>query len=133
MTSILVTHQIRDAFYIATHKAVSRNGHIQIESMQKPGDVGAEFIVLHEGPIRFEGTATELLASHNSCLRQFSGDREMASVIAPFLAFRGLVLANPLWYPQLQTRIRRQLINFARMVLATDRFQPLRVNEYCDG
>jgi hypothetical protein len=62
-----------------------------------------------------------------------SGDRDLASVIAPFLAFRALVLANPLWYPRLQARVRRQLINFVTNVLAARRFEPLRVNEYCDG
>ena len=61
------------------------------------------------------------------------GDRRRASVIAPFLAFRGPVVANPLWYPRLETRIRRQLISFVRGVLVSPRFEPQRVNEYCDG
>jgi Phosphotransferase enzyme family len=62
-----------------------------------------------------------------------SGDRELASVIAPFFAFRGLVLASPVWYPGLQPRIRRQLLNFVRAVLCAQTFDPPRINEYCDG
>ena len=31
-----------------------------------------------------------------------SGDHEMLNVIAPFLAFRGLVMASPVWYPALR-------------------------------
>jgi len=62
-----------------------------------------------------------------------SGDRDLASVIAPFLAFRALVVANPLWYPRLPSRIRRQLIKFVTGVLAARRFEPRRVNDYCDG
>jgi phospholipid/cholesterol/gamma-HCH transport system ATP-binding protein len=71
VTSILVTHQIRDAHYVATHRAVRANGHLQIE----PSDDGlpgrARFMVLHEGRIYFEGTVGELLASNDPYLREF--------------------------------------------------------------
>src|SRR5688572_32392393 len=30
VTSLLVTHQIRDAYYVATHEAVRRNGKVEI-------------------------------------------------------------------------------------------------------
>lgn len=68
VTSIVVTHQIRDAFYVATHEAVSANGHLQIR------DAGAErarFMVLHEGGIYFEGSGQELLASKDEYLKEF--------------------------------------------------------------
>jgi len=70
VTSITVTHQIRDAFYVATHEAVRSNGRVQILSADaKTAD--AQFMVLHEGRIQFEGSATELLASQDSYLREF--------------------------------------------------------------
>jgi phospholipid/cholesterol/gamma-HCH transport system ATP-binding protein len=68
VTSILVTHQIRDAFYVATHEAVRTNGRLEIR------DAGAEratFLVLHEGRIFFEGTGDELLASQDGYLKEF--------------------------------------------------------------
>jgi phospholipid/cholesterol/gamma-HCH transport system ATP-binding protein len=68
VTSIVVTHQIRDAFYVATHEAVSANGHLQIR------DAGAErarFMVLHEGAIYFEGSGQELLESKDDYLKDF--------------------------------------------------------------
>jgi phospholipid/cholesterol/gamma-HCH transport system ATP-binding protein len=68
VTSILVTHQIRDAFYVATHEAVRRNGQMQIVSS---GIERARFMVLHEGRIYFEGTGAELLASQDRYLREF--------------------------------------------------------------
>jgi phospholipid/cholesterol/gamma-HCH transport system ATP-binding protein len=68
VTSIVVTHQIRDAFYVATHEAVSANGSLQIR------DAGAErarFMVLHDGGIYFEGSGQELLASKDEYLKEF--------------------------------------------------------------
>jgi len=60
-----------------------------------------------------------------------SGDREILEVAAPFLAFRGLVMANPLWYPALDAGVRRRLFNFINAVLAEQRFEPARANAYC--
>ena len=37
VTSILVTHQIRDAFYVATHEAVRSNGRLQILATARAG------------------------------------------------------------------------------------------------
>jgi phospholipid/cholesterol/gamma-HCH transport system ATP-binding protein len=69
VTSILVTHQIRDAHYVATHEAVRANGSLDIRPLE---DVErAVFMVLHDGRIYFEGTAAELLASQDDYLKTF--------------------------------------------------------------
>lgn len=60
-----------------------------------------------------------------------SGDREIAEVAAPFFAWRALVMANPVWYPSLADGLRRKLLQFALNVLAAERFEPRRANEYC--
>lgn len=60
-----------------------------------------------------------------------TGDREILDVVAPFFVFRALVLASPIWYPDLADEIRRQLFAFSLAVLTEDRFDPARVNEYC--
>ena len=60
-----------------------------------------------------------------------SGDAELLEVVAPFLAFRGLVMANPLWYPALSDGVRQKLFRFILNVLAEPRFDPARANEYC--
>ena len=70
-TSLVVTQQIRDAFYIATHKAVRAEGGIRIEDVGDRGQTLAEFMVLHEGQIHFLGTANELLASKDPYLERF--------------------------------------------------------------
>jgi streptomycin 6-kinase len=60
-----------------------------------------------------------------------SGDREMLEVVAPFFAFRGLVMASPLWYPRLPEGVRRRLFNFMQAVLDVEAFDPYLVNAYC--
>ena len=70
-TSIVVTHQIRDAFYLTTHEAVRENGRLRILPVPVEKAAHASFMVLHEGRIYFEGTATELRASPDPFLREF--------------------------------------------------------------
>jgi phospholipid/cholesterol/gamma-HCH transport system ATP-binding protein len=71
VTSIFVTQQIRDAFYIATHYAVRQEGRIEIIDAHQIGSSPAEFLLLHDGEIRFRGTATQLMDSQDEYLRQF--------------------------------------------------------------
>jgi hypothetical protein len=54
----------------------------------------------------------------------------MLDVIAPFYAWRGLVIASPVWYPNLQAGVRRALFNFILNVLTADRFDPASINRY---
>jgi len=68
VTAIMVTHQIRDAFYIAMHEATRSNGKVHI---QETAAEHARFMVLHEGHIFFEGSGAELRASHDSYLKEF--------------------------------------------------------------
>ena len=60
-----------------------------------------------------------------------TGDAEMLEVVAPFFAFRGLVMANPVWYPALDAGVRRRLLNFVLRVLDEARFDPALANAYC--
>jgi len=71
VTSLLVTHQIRDAYYVATHEAVRNGDGVHIREIDKAGSDRARFIVLHDGRILFEGSAAELLSSQDQYLREF--------------------------------------------------------------
>lgn len=71
VTSIFVTQQIRDAFYIATHSAVRNGGRIEIVDADERGRAPAEFMLLNEGVIHFRGTAAELMASEDPYLKDF--------------------------------------------------------------
>jgi phospholipid/cholesterol/gamma-HCH transport system ATP-binding protein len=71
VTSIIVTHQLRDAFFVATREAVRQNGHIQIAPAVAQKADEAEFIMLKDGFVCFEGNASELRASSDPYIRQF--------------------------------------------------------------
>ena len=71
VTSIVVTHQIRDAHYVATHRASLENGALKIEPVGDAKADGAAFLVLHDGQIRFEGTIEDLLAAKDPFLQEF--------------------------------------------------------------
>lgn len=60
-----------------------------------------------------------------------SGDEEVTATAAPFFAFRGLVIASPVWYPKLPMQVRRCIFRFVENVLDAPRFDPARANEYC--
>lgn len=61
-----------------------------------------------------------------------SRDHRVLDTTAPFFAFRGLVLASPLWYPKLTVTVRRKIFRFIENVLAVPRFDPADVNRYCE-
>jgi len=71
VTSIVVTHQIRDAHYIATHTAVKTGTGIAIVESDAARAAHARFMVLNDGRIQFEGSADELLASKDPYLERF--------------------------------------------------------------
>jgi energy-coupling factor transporter ATP-binding protein EcfA2 len=51
ITSLLVTHQLRDAFYLATHEARHENDRISIVPASAATPDAAEFIMLKDGQI----------------------------------------------------------------------------------
>ncbi|MEM2546805.1 MAG: phosphotransferase [Candidatus Bathyarchaeia archaeon] len=61
---------------------------------------------------------------------QKTGDWEILEVVQPFYAWRGLVVASPIWYPNLSPEIRVKLLNFVKSVLQYERFDLNAVNEY---
>jgi phospholipid/cholesterol/gamma-HCH transport system ATP-binding protein len=66
VSSILVTHQLRDAFFVAEHTAVKRGQDLDFERAAGHKADEAEFIMLKDGSIHFEGNATELRAKAES-------------------------------------------------------------------
>jgi phospholipid/cholesterol/gamma-HCH transport system ATP-binding protein len=72
VTSVLVTHQLRDAFYVATHEA-RRGADNSIELFEAGEDKieQADFVMIREGRVSFEGTAGELRNSKDPYLQKF--------------------------------------------------------------
>ena len=70
-SSIIVTHQLRDAFFVATHEAVRRKDGYDIAPANAQKCDEAEFIMLKEGVISFEGNAAELRGAQDPYLKSF--------------------------------------------------------------
>ena len=72
VTSVLVTHQLRDAFYVATPAASPRSGGgIEIEAAAEAKLQQADFVMLRDARIVFEGSADELRQSRDQYLKAF--------------------------------------------------------------
>lgn len=71
VSGILVTHQLRDAFFVATHKASMTPAGAQFEKVSPEEGERTEFMMLRDGGVAFEGTAAELQRSSDPYLQSF--------------------------------------------------------------
>lgn len=72
VSSLVVTHQLRDAFWVAEKMAVrGPDGKVQIVPASEEKLAQTEFVMLREGLVAFEGTATELRATNDAYLKLF--------------------------------------------------------------
>jgi phospholipid/cholesterol/gamma-HCH transport system ATP-binding protein len=72
VSSIIVTHQLRDAFYVAEHMAQrDPDGTVRIVPATRQKEREAEFIMLRNGVIIFEGDADTLRAANDPYIRDF--------------------------------------------------------------
>ncbi|MEP7307878.1 MAG: ATP-binding cassette domain-containing protein [Acidobacteriota bacterium] len=72
VSSIVVTHQLRDAFYVATRAAVrDPDGTIRIVNADPAKERETEFMMLRDGLIVFEGDAKALRESTDEYIRKF--------------------------------------------------------------
>jgi hypothetical protein len=71
VSSVLVTHQLRDAFYAATHTAVNGAGGLSFVPADEAGRARTEFLMLRDGRVAFEGNADTLRQSTDDYIRAF--------------------------------------------------------------
>lgn len=88
-------------------------------SLRKYGDVRNEFEELFD---RFMKTYLEK-----------AKDEGLPEAMPLFYVFRALVIASPVWYPDLQDGVRRKIFNFTQNLLDEGIFDYLRVNDYFRG
>lgn len=82
---------------------------------------------------RLAGPLAELYTTFwETYLSQSGDDEELLAVIAPWFAWRALVLASPQWYPSLTDSVRRRLLAFARNVMAEPAFEWRAINNYLE-
>lgn len=71
-TSILVTHQLRDAFNVAWTVVTRRGEQDVLEVVEDVRSLsGTEFLMLKEGLVVFDGSAHDLQASQDAYIREF--------------------------------------------------------------
>ena len=71
VTSVMVTHQLRDAFYVATHEARRAGDSIEIVEASEAKIEEADFVMIREGQVAFEGSAADLRRSNDPYLQTF--------------------------------------------------------------
>jgi phospholipid/cholesterol/gamma-HCH transport system ATP-binding protein len=71
VSTIMVTHQLRDAFYVAEHTAVREGGEVRLVPADPAKVAETEFIMLRDGDIAFEGDVHELRASADPYIQSF--------------------------------------------------------------
>lgn len=71
VSSMLVTHQLRDAFYVAQHSATRERGEVRIQPAGPDEEDQTEFLMLRDGHVVFEGNAHELRASRDPYIQSF--------------------------------------------------------------
>ena len=71
VSSIVVTHQLRDAFHIAQHEATRTGGEIDYVQASDGKLRETEFLLLNDAHVHFEGDAAKLRASTDPFVRAF--------------------------------------------------------------
>ncbi len=77
-----------------------------------------------EAPRAWQGALSRLWHRFWNVYLEESGDRELLEVAAPFLAWRGLVVANPVWYPAVEADARDRVLGLIERTLEAERFDP---------
>lgn len=78
---------------------------------------------------RFDGALRLLWDDFWSTYLEASGDRQLLDIVAPFFTWRALVVASPVWYPEVAEEVRDQVLRFVERLLEGERFDPVRVEE----
>ncbi len=113
-TNFTLLDRSRGEFGEAADDVTSLSVNYLFYSIQEHGKLAKEFKVLYDAFFK-----NYLEKTH---------DNELLDVIQPFYAFRGLVVASPIWYPHITVEVRHRLFNFVRNVLEIETFDYRNVN-----
>jgi phospholipid/cholesterol/gamma-HCH transport system ATP-binding protein len=72
VSSIMVTHQLRDAYNVARTFVLRKDDEYVTSSVDDMATLeGTEFLMLQEGAVRFEGSPHELRTSSDPYIKEF--------------------------------------------------------------
>ncbi|MBD3204771.1 aminoglycoside phosphotransferase family protein [Candidatus Bathyarchaeota archaeon] len=76
----------------------------------------------------FKGPFKELWETFYETYLENTSDEEMLTVIPPYLTWRAVIVASPVWYPHYSMDIRKKLLNFASNILYESALDPYEVD-----
>ena len=79
---------------------------------------------------KLDGAFKELYEIFFKNYLEKTGDDELLRVIQPFYVFRSVVVASPIWYPNLEPSVRTKIFNFIHNILDSEEFDYQNVNSY---
>jgi hypothetical protein len=85
------------------------------------------FALLHRG--RLDGALREAWDVFFRTYFACSHDEDLLDAVAPYYAWRALVLASPVWYPNVDPSVRDRLLTFVERLLDDRDFTPDKVDE----
>lgn len=77
---------------------------------------------------RFTGAARELWDAFWTAYLGATNDRELLRVVAPWFAWRALVVTSPVWYPDVPNAVRDRILIFVERLLSGAPFHPKEVD-----
>ncbi len=86
------------------------------------------FFALAGGSECFDGALRQLWDAFFTTYLEASGDLELLNMVAPFYAWRGLVVASPVWYPGIADGVRERIFTFIERLLEGEAFHPSRID-----
>ncbi len=88
------------------------------------------FSLLRSG--RLEGAFVQLFDLFYGDYLERTRDLELNQVIPLFYVFRALVIASPVWYPDLPEEVRLKLFRFVQVMLRIEQFDYKDLNRYLE-
>lgn len=86
------------------------------------------FFALAHRP-RFDGALRQLWEGFWASYLAQRHDEQLLQVVAPFFTWRLLVVASPVWYPDVADEVRERLLRLSERLLAGWRFSPHDIDE----
>lgn len=77
---------------------------------------------------RFTGAAREMWDTFWQTYLDTTNDRELLRVVAPWFAWRALVVTSPSWYPEVPNAVRDRILIFVERLLSGAPFNPKEVD-----
>jgi aminoglycoside phosphotransferase family enzyme len=81
---------------------------------------------------KFSGAFAEMFEEFYSTYMNLTGDTEIRQTLPLFFAFRGVVVAHPIFYHDQTDQTRKKIFRFINNVLQYGHFDPKKIHQYIE-